>query len=204
MRRSLPRRSTSARAERDQRRRAVADRRAVGDVAADRADVAHLLAAEPAQQLADVRIERRERCLRVGIGDAGADLQRRAGIDDPLQLAHPADVDHRVEHAQMLGDPQADVGRARDDAGVGMLEQQVGQRIERRRREEPALAVADRHRLVILQRLQLGDGIRSRGEQARIAAPLSSSIAPCRRDDRLIAGAAAEVAGERVVDALGR
>ena len=53
---SAPLRSVSGRAERDQRRRRVADRRAVGDVAADRAHVAHLLAADAVEQ----RPERRD------------------------------------------------------------------------------------------------------------------------------------------------
>ena len=49
------------RVERDQRRRQVADRRAVGDVAADRAGVADLDGGEAAHQLAEIGMEPGER-----------------------------------------------------------------------------------------------------------------------------------------------
>ena len=60
-------------AERDQRRRHVADRRAVGDIAADRAGVADLEAADAADQLAQIGVEAGERVLRLGIAHARAD-----------------------------------------------------------------------------------------------------------------------------------
>ena len=70
--------------------------------------------------------------------------------------------------------------------------------------DEAAVAVADHERLVVVQRVQ--------PRQASSAA--AASIASARgiggvrlllaRDDRRVAGAAAEIAGERVVDRLPR
>ena len=61
-------------AERDQRRHEVADRRAVGDIAADRPGIADLDRAEAAEQLAEVGPARAEGGQRVAVGDRRADL----------------------------------------------------------------------------------------------------------------------------------
>ena len=50
------------RAERDQCRRRVADRRAVGDVADDRAARPHLLGAEAAEEFAEIGIDASRKC----------------------------------------------------------------------------------------------------------------------------------------------
>ena len=71
------------RAQRDQRRRRVADRRAVGDVAADGAGVADLDRAEAPDHLAHVRIVRSRVTRRVGVAGAGADLEARARSPRP-------------------------------------------------------------------------------------------------------------------------
>ena len=68
------------RAERDQRRRRVADRRAIGDVAADRARVADLLAGDAVPELAQLREAPDDRAVRLGVGDARAERQRAVGL----------------------------------------------------------------------------------------------------------------------------
>ena len=106
------------RAERDQRRRQVADRRAIGDVAADRAGRAHLLAE---QSGAAARRDRGSIAARYGSAVGVRSPSRRGSplVRDPRSRsrpAHAAEVDDLRQLAQLLGDPQPDVGRARDDA----------------------------------------------------------------------------------------
>jgi hypothetical protein len=74
VRRVLPLRSTKRRAQRDQRRRRVADRRAIGDVAADGTGIAHLLAADTVHQLAELRRDVLRSCVSNAsdLGDAMA------------------------------------------------------------------------------------------------------------------------------------
>ena len=126
MRRSLPLPQHQLGAERDQGGRHVADRRAVGDIAADRAGVADLDAADPADQLAQIGVEAGQRLLGLGIADARAERERVRALLDPPQIGDVADEDDRAEIARLLGDPQADIGGAGDDPRLGMREQQVG------------------------------------------------------------------------------
>ena len=69
-------------AERDEGGRHVADRRAVGDIAADRAGVADLDAADPADKLAEIGMEAGERLARVGIADRRAERERVRALFD--------------------------------------------------------------------------------------------------------------------------
>ena len=71
-----------------------------------------------------------------------------------------------------------------------------------RRGMELAPRIADRDGRVVLQGLQAGDRIRALGCQPIGRAPAQLQHAMRGRDDRRIARAAAEVAGERVVDPL--
>ena len=118
-------------AERDQGGRHVADRRAVGDIAADRAGVADLDAADPPDQLAEIGVQAGQRLAGVGIADGGAERERVRALLDPPQIGDVADEDGRAEVAKLLGDPQADVGRAGDDAGLGMREEEIGEFVGR-------------------------------------------------------------------------
>ena len=74
----------------------------------------------------------------------------------------------------LLGHPQADVGAAGDDGGIGLGQQHLGQLVDRGRRDEPALPVADGERLLVLQRLQPRQRVgrcerRSASPRARLA-----------------------------------
>jgi hypothetical protein len=66
-------------AERDQGRRHVADRRAVGDVAADRAGIADLDPADAADQLAEIRVKAGQRFAGFGVTDRRAERERLRG-----------------------------------------------------------------------------------------------------------------------------
>ena len=90
------------------------------------------------------------------------------GLLDPLQLAHAAEIDDRIEPPHLLGHPQADVGTAGDDGGVGLGEQHLGQRVDGGRRDEPAPPIADDQRLLVVR--------------ARAAAP---AVSPASGLDRI-------------------
>ncbi len=113
----------------------------------------------------------------------------RPSQDDLGQVAH------------LLGDPQPDIGRAGDDGRVGMPLVERGEAVDARRRGEEAVLVADEDVV----------GVGEEGEQAGRVAGVDGEAVPPRLgaggdrriDDRPVAGAAAEVAGDPVVD-LGR
>ena len=78
------------RAERYQSGRRIADRGAVGDVAAKRPHRADLLGAETAEQLDEIGIDRRHGALGALIGDAGADMEAPLGFAHVRQTGHPS------------------------------------------------------------------------------------------------------------------
>ena len=184
---------------RDQGRRAVADRRAVGDVAADRAGIADLHRGEAPPHLAHVRVPAGQRRHGIAVADSRADRDPVVGLLDLLQLAHAAEIDHGVEHALLLGDPQADIGAAGDDRGLGLLQQHLRQRLDGGGRDEPPPAVAHDQRLLVGQRVQPRHGLAGEGLD-RIGPGLMSVGLLHGPHDRRVAGAAAEIAGQRVVD----
>ena len=192
-------------AERDQRRRHVADRRAVGDVAADRARVADLHASRGGGSARRGRGCRPRRArLRVGIAsrprrsrarrrrllDAAAARRRRPMQITVAEIARCCLVTHSPTSV-----------RAGEHRRVGMLEQQAGQLVERR--------AARRSGARRCRREMSSPSSRSRSAR-RASASRSASRSPapahaCRCAASTIgpiAGAAAEIAGERVVDAL--
>jgi hypothetical protein len=167
--------------ERDQGRRHVADRRPIGDIAADRAGVADLDAADPAHQLAQIGMKARQRLARVGIADRGAERERLVRLLDRLQLGDVTDEDDGTELAQLLGHPEPDIGRPRDDPGLRAGDEDAGKFVCR-----GGVATAGTERP---QRLR-GGGVLCRRDRHRLA----------RGEDRAIAGAAAEIAGDHVAD----
>jgi hypothetical protein len=140
---------------------------------------------------------------RIGIVErgAGADVQRAAGVREWLQRVDVADVDDVGELAQLLRDPQADVGVAGEDRRLRMLGAQRRAARQRTRREERAAGVLVDERVAARDRAELvAHGARSNATCGR------SNILHARLDDRLVAGAATEVAGQRVahVRSVGR
>ena len=121
MRVSVGRAAARARAERDQRRREIADRRAVGDVAADRARRAHLERAEAAHRSRrDPDRWQRDRAAR-SAWVAPAPIVKRCSLSiDLIESCDAAEPDDLSIGAQALGDPEADIGRAGDERRVGM------------------------------------------------------------------------------------
>jgi len=193
------------RAERDQHGRAIADRRAVGDVAAHRAGVPDRRRGKAHPDLRQRGHARRE--CRPGV------LERGAGADDDLvgllldapQRVDLADGDQVAQVAETLVCPQADVGRAGKQARLRLARAQRREGLERARRVEAA-QFAD-------GRVQRGVGQRRIGRQAlqrlhdrcggkALRRQLEHALAGV--EDGAIAGAAAEVARQLVGELLPR
>ena len=184
-------------AERDQRRRRVADRRAVGDVAADGAGGAHLLRAEPAQQFAEIGVDGRQRLGGRFVGDGGADGDGVAVVGDAGQIAGTAEMDDLGQVAELLGDPQADIGGAGDQYASGWAAYSSARL--------SALAGAAKNDLSSPMKTSCRRPV-CRGTWRSWPRPQCSEsrAVPAqafnrRIDDRPVAGAAAEIAGDRVV-----
>ena len=135
-------------------------------------------------------------------------LQRRARADaqgvpallDRVESGDAAEPDDLLQVAQLLGDPQADVGRAADQHGARKAGVKRGERSFARRRGEEGVVVADEQVAAVGERRQRRGALGGRGGET-IGRP---AVAGRQRrvDDRPIAGATAEVAGERVARAL--
>ncbi|MNY15805.1 hypothetical protein D3C86_1490370 [compost metagenome] len=98
------------RAECDQGGGRVADGRTVGDIAADRAHIAHLLAAEPVKQPGK-RWEMFCNGLEgLAVGDTGTERDTVLIHSDGLQIPEIVDEDDRVKRPHLLRHPQADIG----------------------------------------------------------------------------------------------
>ena len=170
------------RAQRDQRRGAVADGRAVGHVAADGGGVADLDRAVSTQEFGEGRVMRREgvaQGLHVGHG-ADGDL----GLRDlhALQVVAARQEGDLAQLAELLGDPEAHIGGAGDQGGVGVIGIPGGQRVgvpgvEGRGADDPGGA---------------------RRSVAHVVGHGRGLDGPRGAQDRRVAGAAAEVACDLV------
>src|SRR5579871_741608 len=180
----------------DQGWRAVADGGAVGDIADHGAAVPDLDRSEPPQDFAEIWIFVRDDREQAGIGDAGADLDFLLPDIEALQFLHRADIDDRVKAPMLFADPEADIGAAGEDAGVGMTKQQLGQVVDVAWRE--IASVAGPPWKGAINCLQGDDDLPLIAAEA-VGGPVASH-APGRGDDGPITRAAAEVAGQRIVD----
>ncbi len=162
----------------------------------------HLLGAQPPQQLGDIRIDLAEVRFGLRVGGAGADDNLVAGVLDGVEAGDLADVDHLWDVAELFGHPQADVGAAGNDGRVGMLQVERGEAVEGGRRGEECLVVADVHILAIGKELEHPGHVAGAGAEAILARLGTGGERGI--DDRPIAGAAAEIAGDHVVDLVAR
>jgi len=104
-----------------------------------------------------------------------------------------------LEIPELLGDPQADVGRAGEQNRIGIARQQRGERgLPGRRREEGGF-VPDKEIAPVSERGQRGAPFVRERLETIDRQPFASRER--RIDDRLVAGAAAEIAGERFANA---
>ena len=100
----------------------------------------------------------------------------------------------------LFGHPKTGVGTAGDDAGLGIPLAQLGELFDRRRRKPATPIVFERQRLLAPETAQLLDRLGLGGRKLIVRASAIHLL--CRIDDRAVAGAPAEIAGERVVDFL--
>ncbi|MGC4009588.1 MAG: hypothetical protein QM805_11735 [Pseudomonas sp.] len=79
-------------------------------LAADRAHVAHLFAANTRQELAERGKGFREHGQCLAVCNAGTDGDRIVALAHALQIAQPADEDDRIDRPHLLGHPEPDIG----------------------------------------------------------------------------------------------
>ena len=167
-----------------------------------RARGAHLLGAEAAQQFADVRVDGRKIGLDLGIGGAGTDGEFVAVVLDAVEIGHLADMDDARQVAQLLGDPQADIGAAGHDGGVRVKLVELGEAVDAARRGEEAAFVADEDILAVGEEGEHALHVVAAGAEAVVAPAFAGRHRGV--DDRPVAGAAAEIAGDPVIDLVAR
>ena len=132
------------------------------------------------------------------VGGAGADDEFVAGVLDLVEILHLADMDDLGDVAKLLGDPQADIGRSGDDDGVRMPLVEVGEAVEIGRSGEEAGLVADEDVLAVGQEGEHAGHVVGAGVET--VGPLSGAGLDRGIDDGAITRAAAEVAGDPVID----
>ena len=186
--------------ERNQHRREIADRRAVGDIAADGAGRAHLHGAEAAQHFGDVRIDRAERRRGAGERNDGAEFKTRRAFFDGAKLGHAADMNDLLQRRELLGDPQPDIGGAGDDGGVRVFHIELREGLLAGRRGEERRFIADEHIRLVVERAERLQPRRRLACELIVGAGLADFDR--RIHDRPIAGAATEIAGQHVVDGV--
>ena len=178
------------RAQRDQHRRGVANRRAVGQVAHQRAGVPHWRPCKAPAHFGQGRPQPHQLGPTVFQRDGGADAQLAVGMGDAPKLGHVPQVDQLAELAQLLGDPQADVRGTGQQARVWLRLEKARQRRQGARRMKAA-RFADR--CIGLQGAETGRQAFQRQPRARCV-----QHAFARIEDGPVAGAAAEVAAQGV------
>ena len=203
-------------AHHDQRRHRIADRRAVGDVAAERAGIADRRRRETPVELRELRMARDQRFVGIGEIGRGADLEAGLGFADFLQFGDVAGIDDRRQILVLLGDPEPDVGAARQQPRIGVLFAQRSEVLQRHGSVERRLAMPHDERVAPGDRAQPLDHFALALRNLAIGARRERAIHPvlvpvfavaavlvhlhARVDDRPVARAAAQIAGQRVAD----
>ncbi len=116
-------------AESDHGGAAVADGRAVGDVAAQRrrrADLCRAVAAQHRAKGGELRVQ----CpFQLGDGCHGADVPARVRLGDAAQVGAVVEKDHLTQIAHLFGDPEPDVGGPGDQRGLRVGSVEIRERI---------------------------------------------------------------------------
>ena len=132
-----------------------------------------------------------------GMGHRGTERHRLRPVRDGIEALDPSQPDDLDEVAHLLGDPQADIGRAGDQNGVGMLCIQRCERLDAGRCGEEALAGAREQIVTVIEaRQHAGDLGLLIGEAV---APVPGAGRKRRIHDRPIAGAAAQIPRDPVI-----
>ena len=162
----------------------------------DRSHIANLPAADARPDICKVREHAPDRSGGLGIGDGGTEGEARVVLGDLLQLLQMADEDRRGDVAHLLGDPEADIGRAGNDGRLGHVGAQFG-KILKIGRQEGAGAVAFHLDAGAAERPELCCHRLAAGHQNIFGRVAEGAGGLCGVDDGLVAGAAAEIALQR-------
>jgi hypothetical protein len=131
------------------------------------------------------------------VGRGGTELHRQRAIRDGVEALDPSQPDDPAEVAHLLGDPQADIGRAGDQYGIGILRIECRQRLDAGRGgEEPLGRTREQVDTVIEARKRAGDLGLLAGEAV---APVPGTRRKPGIHDGAIAGAAAQIPGDPVI-----
>lgn len=147
------------------------------------------------QQFAEVRVFARQRFVAVGQGGGSADFDGAVGHLDALHVFDMADVDHHRQFTVELGDFQSQIGATGEQACLRVSSVEIGQVGYGQRYQAALVAAIELGRLARSDGLESGHGVAFEGiELIRLllAAGLFSGV-----DDRAVAGAATQVAGQR-------
>ena len=185
------------RVERHQHRRRIADRRAVGDVAAHRARMADRRRRKAQPDIGERRRALRQRAPGGFERSTRADVERTVELGHGLHIGHVADVDDVAQVAKLLVDPEPDVGRAGEQLRLGHLHAQRRQFGERGGRMEMIGARAPRRGVVkrVFMR-EAGERHHHRGRVEPGAGQIEHALAGI--EDGPVTGAAAQVARQVV------
>ncbi|MNO59771.1 hypothetical protein D3C76_503670 [compost metagenome] len=149
------------------------------------------------QQLAEVRVVAGQGFVAVGERGGGADLDAVVEHLDAFHLFDMSDVDHHRQLAVELGDFQGQVGTAGQQASLWVGAVDVGEISNGQRQQAALVAAVQLGGFARGDGLELGDGRGFGGvELVRLllAAGLLGGI-----EDRPVAGAATQVAGQRLM-----
>ena len=179
----------------DQGGRHVADGGAVGNIAADSSRVADLLAGKAPQQFPEGWPARSQNLGGLRNAHAGAETDRLPVLADGRQAGDAAEMNQRPELTLLLGDEQAEVRGAADDARIRVAVKDGEQLLFAPRRVEDLSPRLKAHSL------RMGDAFEHLGVGlAPLAVVTRARVGghpTRRRGDGPVTGAAAEVAGEQ-------
>ncbi len=106
-----------------------------------------------------------------------------------------AEGDDERQRTPLLGDPEADIGAAGEQGGVRIRVEDLGEFVQRARRQVAGLRSAERQRRGVAgPQPRLGGG---RVARHGIVGDSETAL-PGGVDDRAVAGAAAQIAGQRL------
>jgi hypothetical protein len=130
----------------------------------------------------------------VGIGHDRADRHYAIGYGDRFQPVEIADKNRRRNRAHLLGHPQPDIGRSGDDGGIRLGFVDRCEIIHIRRNDQALPACAGLDARAAPHRGKPCGNCRALGRQRILCRLAVSGNRPGGAHDRLVAGAAAEIA----------
>jgi len=139
---------------------------------------------------------------RRGVLQAQSRAERKRAVlgsfADTVQSNNPTEPNHALHVAQLLSDPEPNIGRSANEGCVGKARIERRQRVEARRGREEAGLIANEHILMVGESGERGSA-RLRRRSETIGRPADSALQR-RRNDRAITGASTEVARQLIAE----